>query len=862
MMLALLLALGPSVSSVAEQPTYRPTDQTGWFPFLIPDLASAATERAEVDLSFLSPEPAGAHGFLRPRGEDLVDDRGVPVRLFGVNLTDYHPLMPKDLAEPAARRLRQLGVNFVRFHYFDWAKAPAGILNDDMQTLNPEKLDQLDWLFFQLKQHGIYVDLNLHVARGLPDPPPGWGWMGKNLDLLHEPWIQSELRYARDLVSHVNPYTKLRYADDPGIAVIELNNENTALSGWHRYASLPDAFRQPLQQRWNQWLRQKHGTTEKLRQSWGGGLTGPELLRNGDLSAGKSEWTYQLGGGNGTLEVVADATAPGGRYLRWDVREPGTAFWHHQLQQADLPVRDGKSYTLTFTGRARAGGSQALDCSVMMQVEPWGVVGRGVTVELTSGGREHQVAFELANPDGRPVRLNLNCNNEAGTFDLAALSLREGTPPALQNGESLEASTVLLADATATGPKTRDYVRFLLDRELDYVGRFRRLLKDDLGAKQIVYCTQVNYGGAAGLVREATTGDAIDCHAYPSHPLRREVDGRTVWAIRNVSMTGEAFPGLTRLALNRVAGKPYFVTEFDLNPPNDFCAQEFPLLAALATYQGWSGVLDYGWYNFGTGPGTDQIKSPWQTVAHSGQIAFMPAAALLFRQGLGRPAERRVTLAVPRETALDLTAADASGWRGPAWPGVGDGAPWTVGTAMQLADGSGPVAASTAVDAPAAARLVSDTGELTFDRATPGAETLQVNAPALRFVSGSVAGRRFDLGDVRLSFGDKLHRDFAQACLVSLDSQPVGMSKRLLFTIASRVESKGAAYTADRSLCQWGEAPTMAEPVPLTLTLPNADWRAQTLDANGCVRGEVLLQGATLTTRAEDATMWYLLTRE
>ncbi len=31
---------------------------------------------------------------------------------------------PEALAEPMARRLRELGFNFVRLHYFDWAAVP------------------------------------------------------------------------------------------------------------------------------------------------------------------------------------------------------------------------------------------------------------------------------------------------------------------------------------------------------------------------------------------------------------------------------------------------------------------------------------------------------------------------------------------------------------------------------------------------------------------------------------------------------------------------------------------------------------------------------------------------------------------
>lgn len=147
------------------------------------------------------------------------------------------------------------------------------------------------------------------------------------------------------------------------------------------------------------------------------------------------------------------------------------------------------------------------------------------------------------------------------------------------------------------------------------------------------------------------------------------------------------------------------------------------------------------------------------------------------------------------------------------------------------------------------------------DRSKAGAEHLAVNAPAVRFVTGCVAGKRFAPGDVSLSFGEKLHRNFAQACLVALDGRPVGQSRRLLLTLASRVENKGMAYTADRSLCQWGQAPVLAEPVPMSLELPGSGWRVWALDGGGHRREELSLDGSSLTTRAEDATLWYLFVR-
>jgi hypothetical protein len=100
-----------------------------------------------------------------------------------------------------ARRLKQLGFNFIRLHYFDFAKAPQGILNDDLQTLNPDKLDQFDWLVAQLKENGIYVDINLHICRPYPGQPKELHRFGKGIDFIHDPYIESQKRYARDLIA-------------------------------------------------------------------------------------------------------------------------------------------------------------------------------------------------------------------------------------------------------------------------------------------------------------------------------------------------------------------------------------------------------------------------------------------------------------------------------------------------------------------------------------------------------------------------------------------------------------------------------------------------------------------------------------
>lgn len=846
LLLSFLLATG-AFSAMA------PSEQTGWFPFSVLDLAGPDTAGSELDLSFLSPEPAGAHGFLKAKGEYLMDDRGQAIRLFGVNLTDFHPLMPKEFAEPSAKRLQQLGINAVRLHYFDWDVEPSGILNKDRQTLNPAKLDQLDNLIAQLGRHGIWVDLNLHVARGYPNMPAGWHAMGKGLDFLHEPYIQSQMQYARDLLGHVNPYTKKRLADDPAIAIIEINNENTALRDWTQWAALPPAFSGALKTSWNAWLRKKYGTTERLLLAWGPGtpLGETELLRNADLRDGIREWNYEKsGGGEGLMEIGESGD---GKEIRWVVSKAGAAGHSHQLQQLSVPVADGQTYTLCFTARAKPGTSLAVD--LMMQESPWRAIA-GTVCKLVETNTSHSISFEVANPTGKALRLNFSCKNMPGVYQLSHLSLRTGAPAAVDAMQRIEDGTVALLSGRYSKAQARDFVAFLSDREIEYITRMKALLKDTLGCRQIIYGTQLTYGGGAGFVREWRTGDAIDAHCYPDHP------SEPARSVRNISLTGTGAISLAGLASTRLSGKPYFVTEFDLNPPNDHTAQNFPMISVLAAFQDWAGVFDYAWYNFGTGPGTAHLKSPWVTVGDSAQMAFIPAAAMVFRLGLVKSAKSRINLDTPEESCVALTAKSPAGWEIPSWPnaGVEAGTPWRKGVAVRMLPGEGPSVASEKSPVDLQGLIESDTGEIVFDRKTPGRETLTVNAPACRLATGIVQDQTFRLGDVTLSFSGGLLRSFGQAMVVSLDGKPIDRAAKIFITAGCKSEGTGQAYSPDRTSVNWGKPPMLAFPLRATIKVPGS-WTAKIIDGGGKVKSSRPVSDGVLSIDPSDQTMWYVLTR-
>jgi len=49
----------PTLLALLVTATFIPEDQAGWFPFVIPDRADAATDQSAIDLSFLSPRTRG-----------------------------------------------------------------------------------------------------------------------------------------------------------------------------------------------------------------------------------------------------------------------------------------------------------------------------------------------------------------------------------------------------------------------------------------------------------------------------------------------------------------------------------------------------------------------------------------------------------------------------------------------------------------------------------------------------------------------------------------------------------------------------------------------------------------------------------
>ena len=89
----------------------------------------------------------------------------------------------------------------------------------------------MDYLVYQLKLNGIYTNFNLNVGRVYKsgDGVQDYSLIGvaKAVTYFDPRLVELQKEYARQLLTHHNPYTKTSYNDEPAIAIVEIVNENS-----------------------------------------------------------------------------------------------------------------------------------------------------------------------------------------------------------------------------------------------------------------------------------------------------------------------------------------------------------------------------------------------------------------------------------------------------------------------------------------------------------------------------------------------------------------------------------------------------------------------------------------------------------
>jgi len=838
------------------------------FPFVLPwDDASAGA----TDVSAWLEKPAGRNGFIAAKNGHLFagDNRQ---RFIGVNIAFGANFPTHGDAEKVAGRMAKFGINCVRFHHMDMNSAPAGIFSKDGRTLDPERLDRLDYFIFQLKERGIYADLNLHVSRTYPDLPgsekEGSPKFDKGVDNFAAAMIALQKDYARALLTHVNPYTKSAYTDEPAVAFIEINNENALLDEWHigGLDHLPAPYRRELSGLWADWLKTAHGGMASPPAAWAEGAhpAGPELLVNGDFAQGFEHWNLEQHEGAAAQIKTADGV------LRVDVQKTGPQPWHVQFNQAGLHFRQGETYTATF--RARAATPRKISVNASQAHEPWAVLG-SKEFALTPEWQSCSLTFAASQSDDRGRLSFSGLATATGVCEVAGISLRIGAVNGTveRNAEGAFASFARDEVAGHTFAVQRDWYRFLWDTEARYWKGMKQFLREDLHAKSLIVGTPL---GWSPFPIQAQM-DVIDSHAYWQHPRfpHKPWDAED-WTVAPLPMTGAADGGvLPRLALQRVTGMPYICTEYNEAAPNPYSAETFPLICAYAAFQDWDGIFAFAYSHRTDDWAKGYFPSFFDIDQHPAKMASLAASAALFLRGDVSPGSRENLAIVPLETVIDTARASGPRVACDAF-GLSPLTALLHRTAIRLNPMTDrtlfraviePVIISDAdPSAPTHERskFTSDTRQLNWDTDD---KVVTIDTPRSKGVIGFAERRTYDLGGIGIEFG-ALKQGFGIIQLTVLEGADFSSAKRILVTAVATAENTGMEWKdvkRDSVGSQWGHSPSLVEGVPAKIRfLPGQKWKAWPLDERGRRREAMALQENTLEIGPESKTLWYELTAE
>ncbi|QEG20681.1 glycoside hydrolase family 5 protein [Mariniblastus fucicola] len=808
--------------------------------------------------SRVGPE-AGAQGFVSVKNGKF-SLAGKRQRFWGVNLCFSANFPTHEKATKIAAHFRKLGLNIVRFHHMDMQDAPGGIWRtkaDGTRELDPEQIDRLDFFLNELHKNGIYANLNMHVSRtltkgeGFPEYESGLWWTGSNKWVMYyDPDVQQELKkYCRDLLTHENPYRKLRRVDDPGLAMVEMLNENYfSVKGVELLRRLPKRFQDSFRVKWSAWLKQKYNDEASMFAAWES-----RQQPMGSVLAESNTWAKDLGPWSLAETNVSvkktfggespDANIPSVRFVpsgRSDMAH------HMQLRQTNLSVTEKQAYTLKLWVRADQPRDLKLELATSAGGE-WRDLGLFETVQINENWQKIQRTILPRESIHAEVTLALNFGLDATPIEFAGVQLQEGAEMIeLDNRQRFDDHSVAVPDTGWPSASHEDLQEFMVDTERAWIVELKDYLTDELGVKVPITASQENYH-APGVLAE--TCDFIDFHNYWHHPL---FPGDAEWSQSRWTVDQQAIesaPTRSDWPANsllmrcgwRYHDMPFTLSEWNQGEPNVTGSGAIMMAATIGAIQDWDGIMFFSYTENGDRFFADRFEGWFDFAGHPVKQAVIAAAGDIYLRGDLDPLKRRKS-----------------------------------GTYANRVDGRTAFEFQIGVDVnakkpddvvvPEQNRFQTPDQKLLWDATDPQQAFMQLNTDRSKGVWGLIANQSFQVGDMTFDVGDVRH-NYATILLTSKDDQPISQSHSMLLLASSSAENTGMKWNESRNSIgeNWGTGPTLINPVNAEVRLPKSGLAGipsvWSLDGTGQRTGQIetAVEGDQFVFEigADHKTLWY-----
>jgi len=582
-----------------------------------------------------------------------------PYKFWGVNMVAAGAFPDKTDASGIAAHAAKMGINLVRFHHLDnpsWTAAGSLFIGGQTtRSLNPASLDKLDYFIYQLKQHGIYTNMNLNVSRTFNsmDGVPGADSLkefGKGVTIFDPQLVALQKEYALQLLGHTNVYTGLQLSNDPALAMVEMINENSLYGMWKDDALQPQS--QPggyltwrhirmLDSLWTIFLQNKYGTQQALQAAWlTGNSTATELIAGGGFEGALTNANWQLELNNGAVaSFTQDATVwhSGAKCAKITITGATGTDWHIQFKHVGFSFKKDSSYKIVFWARANAPVTRSV--SLMRNGEPYTWFA-GTSVNLTTAWQQFSmmvIPSEDVNNDGR---LSFGLGAANGTVWIDDVSLSVPQRIAFIGGEDLSILNIqrnLYSERSDfSKQRMKDLATFYITLQKNFLEDMRNYLRNTLGVTAPISGNNAFTGIQEGFQNENL--DYYDDHSYWDHPnFPGAAWDPNNWNISNTPMVKQnsfdAIPGaFSGIPLNN---KPMTISEYNHGAPNRFRVEMVPAMAAYGAFQGMDGVMFFDYNADVPSSWAADICNNFFSIHRDHSVmSLFPAAAFAYRNQL------------------------------------------------------------------------------------------------------------------------------------------------------------------------------------------------------------------------------------
>lgn len=828
-------------------------------PFVIPgdDGSTSIT-----NFSRLIPAPVSDQFVEVKDGHFFVGDQRL--RFWGVNLCFGANFPSHEESIKIAPHFAKLGINAVRFHHMDNQDAPEGIwktLPDGKRVFDPDQIDKLDFFLNELHKHGIYANLNLHVSRqltereGFPVLKNGPWWASNNKwTMYYDSDVQAELKkYCWNLLTHKNPYRGMRRADDPGIALVEMLNENYfSKQGTTLLDQLPQRYVDSFRKSWNRWLTQKYGSTDSMKSNWAKANTKLEeaLIKPAAWQKDAGQWTINVPTADYLPTFGHSGPKGNGSSIRFAAPSRSEKSHHHQLSHRRLSVEAGKPYTLSFWVRSDANRRFDYELSTTINGR-WRPLGPFTSATANPKWKQYSLVIFPKETVKNQAYIAFSFGADKTPIEFADVRFHAGSETtSIPAGQTLEDLSVGTPKSDWSIAAHNDLKQFMVDTERAWIVELKRFLKDEIGVRVPITASQENYH-AEGLLAE--TVDYVDLHNYWHHPTFpagkdfNPVEYRTGNDPIESEPTRSQWPANSLLMRTgwRYHGMPFTLSEWNHPEPSDVNTGAVMMAAALGAIQDWDGVFFFDYASNSRRWFADHYEGFFDFNSQPAKLAAFATASNIFLRG-DLP---------PLPTVKNGTFADRLDGR----------------LAFTHRIGVEPSAKDKdKLAIPKNKFFETPNQSLIWDARVPRTAFLRIDTPNTRGVWGLVANQRFDLPGLTLDVGT-VARNYATLLATSQDNKPLEQSKSVLLLASSGAENTNMKWNEKRTSVgdQWGTGPTLINPVTAIIGFASDhkdDLKVYSLDGTGKRQMEIKADptdtGIEFEIGPDHRTLWYEITTE